>query len=106
MHLSLFAGHKVIARGPSVGDQRVKAALGIKNNPVGTRRSACVDLVRGQDRELVPRLGGWETESFVVVVLVRVATCEFNVSSLICEELGLSSRRRKIHLIPGALPDL
>lgn len=91
MHLSLFAGHKVVARGAGVSDQRVKLALGVKDNPVGTGRSASVDLVRGQDRELVPRRCGREAESFVVVVLVRVATCKFDVSIPICQELGIPS---------------
>lgn len=88
-----------------MGDQRVKVALRVKDDPVRTGRSARVDLVCGQDRELVPRRGGWETEALVVVVLVRVATCGFIVSSLIYAVLD-SHPVGKIYVIPGALPDL
>jgi hypothetical protein len=88
MHLSLIAGHKVVARGPSVSDQRVKVALSVKDDPVGTRRTARVDLVRGQDRELVPRTPGREAEPFVVVVLVRITACKMNVSDSISFKYG------------------
>lgn len=104
LHLGLLAGDKVVARGTSVSDQRVKVALRVKDDPVRTRRSARVDLVCGQDRELVPRAGCWEAEALVVVVLVRVATCKFIVSNLVLQELGFSYY--EIHVIPGALPDL
>lgn len=45
LHLGLLAGDKVIARGASVSDERVKVALRVKDDPVRTRRSARVDLV-------------------------------------------------------------
>lgn len=68
-----------------MSDERVKAALRVKDDPVRTGRSAGVDLVRRKDRELVPRACGREAEALVVVVLVRVATCE-----IYCEQSDLS----------------
>lgn len=55
IHLSLLAGNKVVPRGSSVSDQRIKLALRVEDDPVRTRRSAGVDLVRRKDRELIPR---------------------------------------------------
>ena len=51
-----------------MSDQCVKTALGIKDDPVGTRGSASVDLVRGQN---------WEFIYNVLIICYRVETDAF-----------------------------
>ena len=69
--------------------------------------TAGIHAAASKQRELEVGARDGEGEALVVVVLVRVATCGFNVSSLIhLKSLGFSSHGRRFHVIPGALPDL
>lgn len=70
--MRLLASNKVVAASASVGDESVQVALGVEDDAVGTRGATGVNGARRKDGELVPGLGGRETEALVVVVLVGV----------------------------------
>lgn len=73
LYLLLVASNKVVAGSTGVGDERVKVALRIEDDTVGTGGATRVDLVGREDGVFVPRGRGREVEALTVVVLVGVA---------------------------------
>ena len=71
----LLASNKVVTASTSVGDERIEVAISVKDDTISSRAASSVHLEGGQNGELVPRGGGGELETLVVVVLVRIAVC-------------------------------
>ena len=58
--------------------ERIKSALRVENDTIGTGRATSVGRVRTQDGKFVPRLGGWEAEAFIVVVDMWIGAYEIS----------------------------
>lgn len=80
MSSSPRAGDEVPIAGACVRDQAVEGAVVVEHNAVRAGRAAGVDVVAGQDGELVPRARRGEREVLVIVVLVRVVVCAVSAS--------------------------
>lgn len=64
---------EIIRIGTSVRDDALISTRLGKDDSVRSRAAACIRFIAVQDRELVIRPGTGERESFIVVVLMRVA---------------------------------